>query len=86
MVLTINAISHEELREHYSGFEQRIHEWLFHREWSSFVQHQYEFCAAGVKYLTENCRNRHTRFGESDLREEISEAIKSKHLWVLRDP
>jgi hypothetical protein len=34
----------------------------------------------------EECRNRQRGFGESDLREELSEAIKSKHLSVLKDP
>jgi hypothetical protein len=45
-----------------------------------------EFCAACLKYPTEKCRNRHRRSGDSGLREEISEAIKSKHLLVLKDP
>jgi hypothetical protein len=43
-------------------------------------------CAAGLKYPTEKCRDRHRRSGDSDLREEISEAIKSKRLLVLKDP
>jgi hypothetical protein len=32
------------------------------------------------------CHNRHRRSGDSDLREEISEIIKSKRLLVLKGP
>jgi hypothetical protein len=33
----------------------------------------------------EKCHNRHGRSGDIDLREEISEAIKSKRLLLLKD-
>jgi hypothetical protein len=39
-----------------------------------------------LKDRAEKCRNRHRRSEDSDLKEEISEAIKSKHLLVLKDP
>jgi hypothetical protein len=50
------------------------------------VLYQYEFCPTGLKYPMEKCHNRHRRSGDGDLMEEISEAIKSKHLLALKDP
>jgi hypothetical protein len=50
------------------------------------IMRSINFYAAGLKYPAEMCRNRHRRSGDSDLSEEISEAIKSKHLLILKDP
>jgi hypothetical protein len=39
-----------------------------------------------LKYPTQKYRKRQKWSGDNDLKGEISEAIKSKHLLVLKDP
>jgi hypothetical protein len=69
-----------------SGFRIKNSEMVVPSEMIIVCLASIRICAAGLKYPTEKCRNRHRRSGDRDLREEICEAIKSKHLLVLMDP
>jgi hypothetical protein len=69
-----------------SGFRIKNSRMIVSAGMVSFVGRQSEFCAAGVRYLTQECRNKPRRSWDNDLKEEISKAIKSKPLLVLKDP